>query len=197
MKRRYIVISSFFIASFLLSFLCYGSYRYSEQLAQEKKEKNRIEQTVTKKEQKITGDTKYILEIYNEDSGELTREQQGIPSEYIGMDRKELESYLKKCVQAMAADEQEAGLSDMRLISFSSEEIILRKYYREPEQEKGFFLRILDGEVAIYDRSGNKLYEKTGISVKNIPEEEVKKLKKGYIVENEKDLYSILENFSS
>ena len=182
---------------FFYLFYAMGATVIRSSSRRKKKEKNRIEQTVTKKEQKITGDTKYILEIYNEDSGELTREQQGIPSEYIGMERKELESYLKKCVQAMAADEQEAGLSDMRLISFSSEEIILRKYYREPEQEKGFFLRILDGEVAIYDRSGNKLYEKTGISVKNIPEEEVKKLKKGYIVENEKDLYSILENFSS
>ncbi|MCH5252293.1 MAG: hypothetical protein J1F22_04905 [Lachnospiraceae bacterium] len=197
MKRRYIVISSFFVAFFLLSVFCYGSYRYSEKLAEEKKESVKIKQTGAKQEQKVNSDTKYILEIYNEDTEALAREEHNMPSEYNGMTRKTLEDYLKQCVQAMAADDKEAGLSDMNLVSFSSEEIVIRKSYREPVQEKGFFLRILEGEVAIYDRAGKTLYEKTGISVENIPEEEVKKLKKGYIVEDEKDLYSILENFSS
>ncbi len=97
----------------------------------------------------------------------------------------------------MASDEQEAGLTDMKLLSFSKEKLVIRKSYHEPEQERGFFLKLTDGEVAIYHRDGKTLYEKTGIMEESIPEDEVKKLRKGYIVKDEKDLYSILENFSS
>lgn len=198
MRRRYIIISCFFVASILLGVMCYGSYRYSERVAEERrKEETKTEQTEAGTEQKVTSDTKYILEIYNEDTEELVKEERDMPSEYAGMTREEMEAYLKQCVNAMAADEQEAGLTDMRLVSFSKEKLVIRKSYREPKQERGFFLKLTDGEVAIYHRDGKTLYEKTGIMEENIPENERKKLRKGFIVENEKDLYSILENFSS
>ncbi|MCH5265891.1 MAG: hypothetical protein J1F02_08315 [Lachnospiraceae bacterium] len=199
MKRKYMVMSSFFIAFFLLSVMCYGSYRYAEQVAMENRESREPEmaQTGGSKEQKITYDTRYILETYHEDTEELTREELSLPSEYTGMTRGELEAYLEECVKTMMQQEQEAGLSQMKLMSFSSEAIIIRKSYKEPEQETGFFLTIADGEVAIYNRSGTKLYEKTGILAEALPAEEQAELEKGFVVENEKDLYSILENFSS
>lgn len=141
MRRRYIIISCFFVASILLGVMCYGSYRYSERVAEERrKEETKTEQTEAGTEQKVTSDTKYILEIYNEDTEELVKEERDMPSEYAGMTREEMEAYLKQCVNAMAADEQEAGLTDMRLVSFSKEKLVIRKSYREPKQERGFFL---------------------------------------------------------
>ena len=201
MKRKYIVMSSFFVAFFALSLMCYGSWLYAGKMAEkeERRDTGRInaEQTGGGVEQKVTYDTRYVLETCHEDTGETTRQQLTIPSEYTGMTRTELEDYLGKCEEAMRSEEQEAGLSRIQLLSFSSEEIVVRKTYRKPEQETGFFLTVADGEVAIYNRSGTKLYEKTGIRVAGLPEDERKKLKEGFVVENEKDLYSILENFSS
>lgn len=200
MRRRYIVICSFFIASLLLAGMCYGSYRYSERVAEEKarqKIKEQTEETASGKEQRVTSETKYILEVYNADTEELVKEERSMPSEYAGMTRKELEEYLSKCLQTMKTNDTEAGLSDMKLISFSKEELVIRKTYLEPEQEQGFFLKLTDGEVAIYNRSGTRLYEKTGIQEEVLPKEEADKLRQGYVVENEKDLYSILENLSS
>ena len=63
--------------------------------------------------------------------------------------------------------------------------------------EDGFFLTVEKGEVVVYDKNHKVLRERTGISIKHLPADEVKKLKKGFVAENEKDLYSILENFSS
>jgi len=200
MRRGYIVICSFFVAVLLLAGICYGSVQYSEKMAQEKKTHNKITQsqmTGNTKEQRTNSDTILITEIYHLETEEIVKEERSMPSEYAGLTREELDDYLKKCLPAMKERDTEVGLSDMKLVSFSKEEVVIRKIYTEPKQETGFFLKIIDGEIGVYNRSGTKLYEKTGVLETVIPKEEQEKLQKGYVVENEKELYSILENLSS
>lgn len=201
MQRKYIVISSFFIAAALLALLCFGSFRYAKQQEQQKQEQLKQQMVKVKQtgseQQRTNSDTKYMLEIYHEDSEELVKEEHTMPVEYVGMTRKEIEFALRQYFYAMPDEEYEAGLTEIKLKSFSKDRLVIRKTYSEKEQTTGFVLKLKDGEVAIYRRDGKELYELTGISEKNLPEDEKEKLKKGYEVENEKDLYSILENFSS
>ncbi len=199
MRRRYIVISSFFVAILLLTLLCYGSYRYAEQVAREnsKEQQEETQETGAAKEQKITGETKYIVETYNKESEKLTREERSLPEEYAGMTRQDVEKYLALCRDTMASKDWEAGLSEIKLVSFSGEELVIRKIYQEPEQEEGFVLKLSQGEVVIYHPDGKTVYERTGIYQEDLLADEIKKLKKGYRVKDEKELYSILENFSS
>lgn len=197
MKRRYIVISSFFIACLMLGLLCYGSMKLSEKRQQEKSAKQPVQETVQKKENKTTSDTKYYLEIYEETTEELVKIEQSIPVEYVGLTREELEHTLVEYIAVMPEEEQDKGLVDMNLVSFDPEQIVIRKVYGEVTQEIGFTLKNQNGEVAIYNRSGDELYELTGILVANLSIDDQNKLEKGYVVESEKDLYSILENFSS
>lgn len=114
-----------------------------------------------------------------------------MPSEYAGMTRRQMEDYLR---DYMKEEELEDGLKDMQLVSFSREELVIRKVYQE---ESGFILRLVDGEVAIFQKGNEDNYEKTGISQNFLTEEDIRALEEGYSVETEKDLYSILENFSS
>lgn len=202
MKRRYMVISSFFVAVFLLGVFCYASSSYSGTISGKEADSIRqgvlISQMVSNANQKITSDTKYIVEVYNADTEEFVREERAMPAEFAGMTRTELEEYLKQYKKEMEEEEAEEGLESIQLESFSKEELILQKTYREPEEETGFYLRFTeDGEVGVYKRDGKTLYEKTGIKKERIPVEEVRRLENGYVVENEKELYSILENFSS
>ncbi len=197
MKRRYIVVSSFFVACLMLGVLCYGSMKFSEKRKQEKKVKQPVQETVQKKENNTTSDTRYFLEIYDETTEELVKIEQSIPVEYVGLTREELEHELVEYIALMPEEEQDKGLMDMKLLSFAPEKIIIRKVYGEVPQESGFTLKIHNSEVAIYSRSGDELYELTGILVSNLSAEDKNKLEKGYVVESEKDLYSILENFSS
>ena len=198
-RRRYTMVCLFLCASVLIGAMCYGSYRYAEK-ATEKRLQYRNDKTDQTKqtsggtEQKINSDTKYILEIYNGDSEENVREERTMPSEYAGMTRKELEEYLKEYMSDMPEEDVEAGLIDMKLMSFSREELVIRKTYQE---ETGFILRLVDGEVTIFSRANEDEFEKTGIPQELLTEEEIHALEEGYSVENEKDLYSILENFSS
>ena len=199
MRRRYTIVCLLFGAFLLLTALCYGSYRYAEKVAEERQEQtekkqDQVEQTSGGTAQKTSSDTKYIVEIYNQDSEESVREERTMPSEYAGMTREELETYLKENLDEKKLEEEEEGLVGMELLSFSREELVIRKIYQE---ETGYVLRLVDGEVAVFINGDEDQYEKTGISEAVLSQEEIKALQEGYSVESEKDLYSILENFSS
>lgn len=201
MRRRYIVISSFFVAVLLLSLLCFGSYRHYERIAREEenrqKEQLKAEEVGAGQVQKITAETKYIVEIYNRDTEELVREVRTMPSEYAGMTRQEVEKHLALCQETMSVKDWEAGVVALELISFSKDELVIRKTCQEPKKEEGFLLKLVEGEVVIFHPDGTTVYEETGIREEDLLPEEIKKLEKGFPVKNEKDLYSILENFSS
>ena len=198
-RRRYGVICCFFVASLLLALMCYGSYRYSLKVTEEnlkEQEKRKTAEVGNNKEQRITSETRFIVELYHRDTEEIVTEERTMPSEYAGKTRSELLVYLKESLETAKKEEGEEYLSNIELVSFSKEQLILRKIYEEPE-ESAYYLTELDGEVVVYDGDKTKLLEKTGILTINLPAEEIQKLKQGYRVESEKDLYSILENFSS
>lgn len=202
MKRRYIVISSFFVAVLLLGFFCYASMGYTRKIsgkaAKRTGQEPYIALAVSNANQKTNSETRCIIEIFNADTEELVCEERAMPAEYAGMTREQLEESLLYSKNHMELDEKEAGLTDIRLVRFSKSEVVIRKTYEEPEQEEGYYLRLTDdGEVAIYHSDGKTLFEETGIRKENLPAEEVRRLENGYAVKNEKELYSILENFSS
>ncbi len=199
MRRRYTMVCLLLCAMVLLGGMCYGSYRYAQQVTEERlqyreEKTDQTEQTSGGTQQKINSDTKYIVEIYNGDSEENVREVRTMPSEYAGMTRKELEAYLDSFMSDLPEEEVDAGLIDIKLVSFSKDELVIRKTYQE---DKGYILRLVDGEVTIFSRANEDEFEKTGISQDSLTEEDIRALQEGYSVDSEKDLYSILENFSS
>ncbi len=199
MRRRYTIVCLLLCAMVLLGGMCYGSYRHAQQVTEERlqyreEKTDQTEQTSGGTQQKINSDTKYIVEIYNGDSEENVREVRTMPSEYAGMTRKELEAYLDSFMSDLPEEEVDAGLIDIKLVSFSKDELVIRKTYQE---DKGYILRLVDGEVTIFSRANEDEFEKTGISQDSLTEEDIRALQEGYSVDSEKDLYSILENFSS
>lgn len=198
MRRRYGVICSFFAGFLIISLMCYGSYRYADNKSDEEQieEDDTSTQTGTKKEQTVTKQTKYVVEKYDQQSREIVKEERTIPKKYIGLTRSQMEDRLAEEMATISKEEEENGLINISLQSFSSEQIVVRNIYIHKAKE-GFTLKLLDGEVAIYSGDGKELYEKTGIREENLTNKDRKSLKKGYTVRNEKELYSILENFSS
>lgn len=200
MRRRYGVICSFFIGFLALSLMCYATYRYAEENGDVERENDSVTrestQTGIKKEQTVSRTTKYVIEKYNRETKEMTKEEPTIPPQYIGMNRSQLEDHLVEELATMSKTEEQNGLINITLKSFSGEQIVVRNIYSVKKQE-GFLLKLLDGEVAIYSRDGSEFYEKTGIQEENLTEEDSKSLRKGIAIQNEKELYSILENFSS
>ena len=94
MNRKYIVICSFFVAFFVLSLLCYGSFEYAKKQEQKKLAHQNAAQTSTKQEQRVTSETKLVIEKWEEESEELVKEERDMPPEYAGLTREELEKQL-------------------------------------------------------------------------------------------------------
>lgn len=136
----------------------------------------------------------YVCVIYNRDTEEQTIETGTISSEFVGWNRKEIEEYLE---EYMEKDSKEKGLVSFEMTSFSGEELHLKKVYETDKSEYAFLLVVEDNEIVVYDAKWKKIYEKTGIQIQGLLQEEQEKLIKGMYVKDEKELYSILEDYSS
>ena len=196
MNRRYIVICSFFIAFFVLSAMCYGSFQYAQKQEEKKLLPPRSAETGGSRDQKVTSQTRFIVEKYEEESEELVREERTVPPEYAGLTRKQLEHELATELATMSWEEEKQGLVKISLESFSEDQIVIKKIYNK-SGEQGYILKLKDGEVVIYRKDEGKPFEKTGLMEESLTEEDRKLLKGGYAVRTEKELYSVLENFSS
>ncbi len=196
MKKRYLYMSSFFLVGTLLIVLCYNSYQ-SYDSKQSQKQKEQVNTVDTIKELRVNGNMKYIIESYDDATGILTSEEYAVPAELAGLTREELIKHLSQYNEIMEIQEQTDKPSCKELISFSAEKVVVRETYLGAEEETGFYLKISGGELVIYHNDKTTVYEKTGIMEENIPEDEKEKLLAGCHVEDEKELYSILENLSS
>ena len=177
MNRKYIVICSFFAAFFVLSLLCYGSFEYAKKQEQKKLAQQNAAQTSTKQEQRVTSETKLVIEKWEEES-------------------EELEKQLTVEIKDKSWEEEKEGLVKITLESFSEGKIVIRKVYNK-SSEQGYILRLKDGEVVIYRKDEEEPFEKTGLKEENLSKQDKKILQGGYAVRTEKELYSVLENFSS
>lgn len=168
MNRKYIVICSFFVASFVLSLLCYGSFEYAKKQEQKKMAQQNAAQTSTKQEQRVTSETKLVIEKWEEESEELVKEERDMPPEYAGLTREELEKQLTVEIKDKSWEEEKEGLVKITLESFSEDKIVIRKVYNK-SSEQGYILRLKDGEVVIYRKDEKEPFEKTGLKEENLP----------------------------
>lgn len=136
----------------------------------------------------------YVCVIYNRDTGEQTRECGTISSEFIGCNREDVETYLE---EYMEEDSKEKGLVSFEMTSFSSEALHVKKVYETDKSEYAFLLVVEDNEIVVYDAKWKNVYERTGIQIQGLMQEEQEKLIQGMYVKDEKELYSILEDYSS
>lgn len=204
MKRVYI------ICLFLAGFLGIGAYLYSYQyFVQNDLEEtgNEIEQSstalpetvdaVVQTEERITRDTLYYMETYRIDQNTTIREAKRMPAEVIGSNRRQFAEYLEKMMEDELAEEQKNGFLSIELIDFSTEAVVVRKSYKEPEKECEFYLDVQMGRVIVRNSVDDSLYAYTEIKFETLPENLKREILRGYPVENLEVLYEFLESYSS
>lgn len=148
----------------------------------------------------ISGKTKYLVQTYyvNTDSdNKMTESEYPVPAEIIAMDRTELEKYLNKFMKDIPLNEYLDGLLDYELISFDNDQVILRKTYATDWTENDFYICDVDGEVVVYYGDRDTVYEYTGIKTADLSSNEQVRVKVGYLVADEEELYALLESYSS
>ena len=146
---------------------------------------------------KIGKDTVYRVETYDIYTQKLVSEESIMPPQFLGMTRKDMESYWSGYVKDMPVEEFEQGLLSCDLTSFSREKITVRKTYDGSELKYRYFMILEQGCLIVYYSDKKTVFEDPEIFEEDLPAEEAEKLKKGVYVENEESLYSMLESYTS
>ncbi len=120
-----------------------------------------------------------------------------LPQELVGKTRQDVEKYCEDYMQKMPVEEYLAGLQSMEVASFSSSHLTVKKEYDVQKVTYKYYLIADEGEVVVYYGDKKTVYERTGISYDSLPKAERNRLKQGVRVKNDKELFSILENYSS
>ncbi|MBE5928549.1 MAG: hypothetical protein E7267_04145 [Lachnospiraceae bacterium] len=151
--------------------------------------------------QTLNGNTKYFLQTYYvnaNDHENLSETEYIIPSRFVTYTRDELQDYIDGYMENMPLSEYLDGLIDYEIIDFSKNKLVLRKTYASDwNKENEYYLCDEDGEVVVYYNDKKTVYEYTGMKTNDLSDEDRIKIKIGYYVSDEEELYSLLESFSS
>lgn len=146
---------------------------------------------------KVLPSTKYTLETYNMNTDTTTTQELNPPAYLVGLTRQEIIDYLVSYMKDLPLSEYNKGLISAELISFSNDEIIIRKSYNEDFLPYRYYVVIKDGYIVVYNSDLKSVYRYTSIEAKTLPEEDRLELMQGIYINSLDELYSLLESYSS
>ena len=169
----------------------------SERLLQQMiKENEEVVQAVSSQE-KLRGTASYFLETVYLQSQTEEREQLALPGFMVGIDRRELTAYLEGYMESLPVNEYLNGLISYEIISFAEDKVVLRKTYDETKVENQFYICRRGDFIVVYYSDLKTVYEYTEIRVDSLIEEIRQSVEEGFYVKDMKELYSILEGYTS
>lgn len=145
----------------------------------------------------VLPNTKYRLQVYDMKHGTMEEDTLPPPSYLIGLKREEILEYLHEYMQDLPLSEFEKGLVSFELISFSKDDILLRKTYNADKVENRYFLKTQNGHIVVYYGDKKTVYDYTSLSTERLSQYEKMKLEEGIFAKDLDELYALLENYSS
>ena len=133
--------------------------------------------------------------IVNLATNERDEELSKVPEYFVGLTRELLSKYYDNYMQNMPEDEVASGLQTINILSFSQDEVTIEKIYDKTSVK--YYIVDEDGYIKVYYGDKKTLYENTGIETRDLPDNEKNNLKAGIWIDNEEELLSVLESYSS
>ncbi len=113
------------------------------------------------------------------------------------MTRDELIAYLEDYAEYPSEEDQEKFLEDIQLISYSDEEIIVRKSFKPEEIPETFYLMVENNMVNVYYKDKKTVYMYTDISLDTLPADVQSEIINIKYIRSPEELYNFLETYSS
>ena len=139
----------------------------------------------------------YFLETVFLQSQTEERVQLALPGFMVGIDLKGLTTYLNGYMETMPVNEYLAGLISFEVVSFSQDKVVLRKTYDETKVENQFYISRRGDFIVVYYSDLKTVYEYTDIECASLPTTLQERIRQGFYVKDAKELYSILEGYTS
>lgn len=146
---------------------------------------------------RVMPQTVYKLQIYDIKTNTKTETVLSPPSKLIGLNRDEVIELLAKEMENISLDDYQKGLISSVLISFSKDEIVIRKSYNSDLVPYKFYLALQDDIIIVYYSDKKTIYEYTGMNAMDLSETVQAELSLGKYVKDEEELYSLLESYAS
>lgn len=127
----------------------------------------------------------YISELYDSVNNTVTEAVEAIPDEWIGLSREEL---VKELYQ---------NSSDMTLVSFSEDRLVVRQNKIAEESEYSYYLIVKEGVLIVYYADMHDVFLNTYLTLDELPEDDREMLKNGFYVSDITELYDYLESVTS
>ena len=137
----------------------------------------------------------YVMEFYDEDTGETEIVSMELPTALEGRNEKEALAYLEE--QEVSFQKQEPGFLRLELKEFTPTRLTVRKIYSSRQEEYEFYLTEENGMAVVYRSDGKTLYQNTNMPLSEFPKEIQEEIRKGYYIKNLTELYDLLENVTS
>lgn len=129
---------------------------------------------------RLTASTKMVVRICNLDEGSERQELLSLPVMLIGCSRAETERFFIQFQETASLKEREAGFLNAELLSFSPEQIVVRKNYRKQERPSSFKLVVEHNMVTVYEQETGILYLRTALDARTLPPRIRKRVLAGY-----------------
>lgn len=177
----------------------YGQPGEKKPAAKQAVEKTEVQVIETAMEQTpvITADTRYLIEEINLPDGTVEEKEEQVPVKYIGLDRVKLIEELALYNENPALSDLKLGFQNAELSSFSKDRVVICKYYRAKEENKGFYIMAADHYITIYEGDKQTVYLNTDILLSDLDETLQSEIIQGKYVEEEQEIYHFLESYSS
>jgi len=209
MKKKMYIVCFFALAAFFTT-IYYASYSYSLK-------NNTSDNIITKYNSENTGtqdenqniravnasDEPVVLssavctiQDYNLTTDYLTEREYTIPLELVGKSRTEVIEYIENYMSNLS--DEEKAVTNYELISFSNDEIVIRKSYKtENDVNYSYWVQLIAGKVIVYKADKSTIYIKTDIESDDLSEEEQGILKEGKYITGVQELFNYLESCTS
>jgi len=171
----------------------------------------------------ITCDTIYTISEYDLSTGRQEVYQELLPASFIGMNRNRLMEWIDDYNGHASLEDLEKGFVSMELLSFSQQEIRVRKRIeseKNPMQTEEIIrpqqliteeteytvsgngicygcILAQDGLLTVYDGGRRHVILYTDISLFDLPQQQQQEILDGKEVYSEQELYNLLESYSS
>lgn len=161
------------------------------------KEESNVIEVDTNTIEEIDCDTIYLIKAFDMVTEAEEEYIEIIPAKYIGFSREQLEEEIKQYALAPSLSDEKQGLQSMELISFSNEQVVIRKnFYVEPLPEK-YFIVVENNLLTIYYKDLNTVFLHTDIVLEDLPNELQQEIMKIKSFDTQEELYNFLESYTS
>lgn len=198
-------ISLFFLYPCMM--LCAGIYfgmeaeRYfyprRENAVQEQNVEESLQPVAVEEEEILTMDTVYVIEEHDTKRDTVVETVTKVPEKYLGMDREAFVQSMDLYALTPPLSEQERGFIGLEVVSFSRSRVVVRMNYLYIDPTEGFYLKVEDNNIVVYCDDEKTVYMYTTISALNLPDNLKGQIVEGIFMEDEAELYSFLETYSS